>query len=162
MIAPSSNSLSAALALSDSHIVTGQGSAVLDGAELGETDAHDLGSGLSVIAGQSAKAGDDPGGKGKGGLAMRIALSVGLALEPGRDGFEDGLIVRIEGIGQALVGGAIARLHELLDGDGGNGRGGNEVDHRLRLADARPLAVAARPLQRAEEHLDAPEQRSKD
>src|SRR2546428_13071453 len=83
--------------LSDSHIVTDQGSAVLDGVELDEADAHDLGARLAVVAGPSAEAGDDPGREGKGALGVRIALSRGPALEPDRDSFADGLIGRLQG-----------------------------------------------------------------
>ena len=82
--------------------------------------SHDLRAWLAVVAGPAAEASDDPGGEGQGSLWMRIALTLGLAFELGRDGFEDGLIVRIEGIAQELIGVAVARLHELLDGDGGN------------------------------------------
>ena len=35
---------------------------------------------------------------------MRISLPLGLARELERDGFEDGLVVRVEGIRQTLVG----------------------------------------------------------
>src|SRR5947207_7490650 len=140
-----------ALHLLDSHIVTPQGRAVLYGAELGETDAHDLGAGFSVVAGPSAEAGDEPRGEGKGAPGMGIALALGLALELGRDGFEEGPIVRLERIGQALVGSAVARLHELLDGDGGDGRGSRQVDHRAWLADVGRLDVEAGRLQGMEE-----------
>src|SRR6266851_5611122 len=94
--------LSARSCLSDSHIVKRQSSSVLDRSEVLEASSHDLGSGLAVVAGPAAEAGDDPGGEGERALGVGIALPFCLARELGRDGFEDGLVVRIEGIGQAL------------------------------------------------------------
>src|SRR5712692_12016033 len=142
--------------LSDSHIVKRQSSSVLDRSEVLEASSHDLGSGLAVVAGPAAEAGDDPGGEGERALGVGIALPFCLARELGRDGFEDGLVVRIEGIGQALVGVAVAGLDKLLDGDGRDGGGGDEVDHRLRLADIGGFDIEARRLERAEELFDDP------
>src|SRR5436305_8983146 len=106
--------------LSDSHIWEGKVDTVFDGMEVGEADAHDFGTRLAVVAGPAAKACDDPGGEGQGSLGMRISLPLGLAFKLGRDGFEDGLVVRIKGIAQELIGVAVSRLHELLDSDGSN------------------------------------------
>ena len=58
--------------------------------------------------------------------------------------------------GQALVGVAVAGLDKLLDGDGRDGGGGDEVDHRLRLADIGGFDIEARRLERAEELFDDP------
>src|SRR6185437_10689221 len=115
--------------LSDSHIVKPQSSSVFDGAEVLQASSHDLGAGLAVVAGPSAETGDDPGGEGERALGVRIALALCLAGEFVRDGFEDGLVVRVEGIAQALVGIAVARLDKLLHGDGGDGGGSDEIDH---------------------------------
>src|SRR5260221_7938624 len=87
---------------------------------------------------------------------MCIVWPFCLARELGRDGFEDGLVVRIEGIGQMLVGVAVAGLDKLLDGDGRDGGGGDEVDHRLRLADIGRFYVQAPPLARAGKLFDDP------
>src|SRR6185312_15257952 len=84
--------------LSDSHIVKPQSSSVFDGAEVLQASSHDLGAGLAVVAGPSAETGDDPGGEGERALGVRIALALCLAGEFVRDGFEDGLVVRVEGI----------------------------------------------------------------
>src|SRR5258708_7162471 len=142
--------------LSDSHILKPESSSIFDGVELGEADAHDLRPGLSVVAGPAAESGDHPGGEGQAAFGVRIALSFGLAFETRRDGLEDGPVLRIEGIDQTLVGGAVAGLHELLDGDGGDRCGSDQVDHRLRLADVGGLDVEAGSLERAEELLDGP------
>src|SRR5436309_852965 len=124
--------------------------------EVGEADAHDFGTRLAVVAGPAAKACDDPGGEGQGSLGMRIALPLGLAFKLGRDGFEDGLVVRIKGIAQELIGVAVSRLHELLDSDGSNRSSSDEVDHCLRVTDICLLDIEACRFQGAEELLDRP------
>src|SRR5713226_2341404 len=94
--------------LSNPHILAPEGSSVFDDSELCETDAHDLGTRLAVVAGPAAETGDDPRGKGQTAFGVRIALACGLAFEVGRDGLEDGPVVLLEGIAEALVGVAVA------------------------------------------------------
>src|SRR5690349_19968397 len=83
--------------LSDSHIENLERGSEFDRVEFGESDTHDLWAGLAIVAGPTAQPSDDPGREGQGSLRMWIALALGLALEPGRDSLDNGLIVRIEG-----------------------------------------------------------------
>src|SRR5262249_42375815 len=104
--------------LSDSHIVELQCGAKLDALEVIQAPAHDLGAGLAIIACPPAEASDDPGREGEGTFGMGIFLASRFALEASRKGFENGLIVGLEGVGQLPVGCTVARLDELHDGHG--------------------------------------------
>ena len=79
-----------------------------------------------------------------------------------RDSFEDRLVDRLESIGEALAGSAIAGFDELHEGDGGEGGGSDELDHDLRIADVGRLDIEACGLERVEELLDETSAADKD
>ena len=89
------------------------------------------------------------------GCGLRLSLRSCLRAWPRRlRGWADRLVRRRRSRRWLVV--PSRALHELLDGDSGNRRGGDEVDHRLRLADVGGLDVEAGLLERAEELLDDP------
>src|SRR5215470_20259625 len=96
-------------ALSDSHILGSQRGAELDALEVIETPAHDLRAGFAVVAGPTAEPTNDPRRKGERAFWVRVFLSCCFAFELRRYGFEDRLVGRLERIGEALVGRAVAR-----------------------------------------------------
>ena len=89
-----------------------------------------------------------------------VALSFGLAFEAFAQGFEEGQVVRVEGVGDgpeaALAGAAVAGVDELLDGDGGDKGRHGELRPGGVLADAHRLDVEALGLEGAEQLLDRP------
>src|SRR5690606_27497242 len=119
--------------LPDSHIILGalpmsceQGCATFHGLELEPSLEHDDGSWLAVVAGPAAQASADPGGVGERALGMGVFLALGLALQLVAAGFEQGLVVRVEGIAQGpqRSRSALAGMDELLDDERGDqGRG---------------------------------------
>src|SRR5215203_421270 len=142
-------SLSPLAGLADSHIALrgNEGGAAFGGLELEPALEHDDGSGLAVVAGPSAEAGADPCRIGERAPGVGVALSFGLAFEALAQGFDEGQVVRAEGVGDgpeaALTGGAVAGMDELLDGDGGDkGRHGELAPGGV-LADAHGLDVEA-------------------
>src|SRR5215203_5194712 len=108
--------------LADSHIALRghEGGAAFGGLELEPALEHDDGSGLAVVAGPSAEAGADPSRIGERAPGVGVALSFGPAFEALAQGFDEGQVVRAEGVGDgpeaALSGGAVAGVAELLDG----------------------------------------------
>src|SRR5215203_551563 len=155
-------SLSPLAGLADSHIALrgNEGGAAFGGLELEPALEHDDGSGLAVVAGPSAEAGADPCRIGERAPGVGVALSFGLAFEALAQGFDEGQVVRAEGVGDgpeaALTGGAVAGMDELLDGDGGDkGRHGELAPGGV-LADAHGLDVEALGLEGAEQLLDRP------
>src|SRR5215218_3917842 len=147
--------------LADSHIALRghEGGAAFGGLELEPALEHDDGSGLAVVAGPSAEAGADPCRIGERAPGMGVALSFGLAFEALAQGFDEGQVVRAEGVGDgpeaALTGAAVAGVDELLDGDGDEGRHGELAPGGV-LADAHRLDVEALGLEGAEQLLDRP------
>src|SRR5882757_3395336 len=135
-----------------------QRDAVLDALEVVETSADHLWTWFAVVAGPSTKAADDPGCEGERASGVRVLLPCCLAFELRRDSFEDRLVGRLESIGEALAGRAIAGFDELHHGDGSHRGGSDELDHDLRIADVGRLDVEARGLERVEELLDGPAQ----
>src|SRR5215207_313323 len=148
--------------LADSHIALRghEGGAAFGGLELEPALEHDDGSGLAVVAGPSAEAGADPCRIGERAPGVGVALSFGLAFEALAQGFDEGQVVRAEGVGDgpeaALTGAAVAGVDELLDGDGGDERRHGELAPGGVLADAHRLDVEALGLEGAEQLLDRP------
>src|SRR5215207_10123564 len=148
--------------LADSHIALrgNEGGAAFGGLELEPALEHDDGSGLAVVAGPSAEAGADPCRIGERAPGVGVALSFGPAFEALAQGFEEGQVVRAEGVGDgpeaALTGAAVAGVDELLDGDGGDERRHGELAPGAVLADAHRLDVEALGLEGAEQLLDRP------
>src|SRR4051812_50077348 len=72
-------------------------------------------SGLAVVAGPSAEAGADPCRIGERAPGVGVALSFGPAFEAFAQGFEEGQVVRVEGVGDGA--------EAALGGGAGAGRG---------------------------------------
>src|SRR5215207_6672639 len=148
--------------LADSHIALrgNEGGAAFGGWELEPALEHDDGAGLAVVAGPSAEAGADPCCIGERAPGVGVALSFGPAFEALAQGFEEGQVVRAEGVGDgpeaALSGAAVAGVDELPDGDGGDKRRHGELAPGGVLADAHRLDVEALGLEGAEQLLDRP------
>src|SRR5215218_6675802 len=148
--------------LADSHIALrgDEGGAAFGGLELEPALEHDDGSGLAVVAGPSAEAGADPCRIGERAPGVGVALSFGPAFEALAQGFEEGQVVRAEGVGDgpeaALSGAAVAGVDELLDGDGGDKGRHGELAPGAVLADAHRLDVEALGLEGTEQLLDRP------
>src|SRR5204862_7735167 len=113
---------------------------------------------FAVVAGPSTKTADDPRCEGERAFGVRILLPCCVAFELRGDSFEDRLVGRLESIGEALAGRAIAGFDELHHGDGSYRGGSDKLDHDLRIADVGRLNVEARGLERVEELLDGPAQ----
>src|SRR3954454_1164253 len=96
--------------LSDSHIVESQISPAFDRLEPFVAATHYHRAGFSIVAGPPAQATHDPGCERQRALRVRVLLFFGLALTSRRHGFKDGLVRRVERIGEALSGRAIACL----------------------------------------------------
>src|SRR6266481_4171339 len=124
--------------------------------EVVETLAHDSRAWFPVVSGPPAETTDDPAGEGKRASGVRVFLPFCLAFELRRYGFEDRLVGRIESLGEALAGRAVAGFDELHYGDSGDGSGGDELDHDLRIADIGRLDVEACSLERVEELFNRP------
>ena len=96
----------APLGLSDSHIgealraSEGEDCAVFEGLELRPSAQDDDRAGFAVVAGPAAEAGADPGGEGEASPRVRVLLAFGPALEVAADDLEEGLVLRIEGVGE--------------------------------------------------------------
>src|ERR1019366_4124512 len=135
-----------------------QSSAVFDALEVVETSAHDAGAWLAVVAGPAAEAADDPSRESERAFGVGVLLTRGFAFEFGRYGFKGGVVGRVEPNGETLIWGAVSGLNELHYRDGGNRRGGDQVDHSTRLADVGLLEVEAGCLECAEVLFDDPAQ----
>src|ERR1700722_9698232 len=121
---------------------------------------HDDGSGFAVIAGPSAEPRTNPCGVSERAFGMRVLLSFGFAFELGAEGLEQRYVLRLEGVGhrphRLRVLRAVARMNELLHGDGHDQRSGHQLAARRVLADAQALDVEALRFQGSEQLLDGP------
>src|SRR5262249_43726958 len=129
--------------LFDSHIFQPQSGAVFDAAEVFEADAHYLRARLSVVGGPSTEPSDDPGGEGECAFGMWILLLRCGPFKLKRHGFEDGLIIRLESLGEVFVGRAVTGTNQLHDGDCRNSSCGDEFCHDLGIADVGFLDIKA-------------------
>ena len=71
-----------------------------DTAESFEAQPHDHWAGLSVVGGPSSEPSDDPCREGKRTFSVWVLLLFGSSLQFGRESFEHGPIVRVEGLDQ--------------------------------------------------------------
>src|SRR5258706_10375672 len=100
------------LALSDSHILKPQRGAIFDALEVVETLAHDSRARFSVITGPPAETTDDPAREGERVSGVWVLLPFCFAFELCRYGFENRLVGRVESIGEALAGCAVAGFYD--------------------------------------------------
>src|SRR5215468_8434123 len=117
---------------------------------------HDSRPGLSVVAGPSAEASDDPACEGERAFGMRVLLALGSSFEAVAERLDERSIVGFEAIVVALGGGSVTSLDELHDGDGGDGCDRGKGDDRLGIAELGVLDTEAGALQGPEHLLDGP------
>src|ERR1700740_1933329 len=121
---------------------------------------HDDRPGFAVIASPSTEPRTNPCGIGERAFSMWVLLSFGLAFELDAKSFEQRRVRRLESVRhrphRLRTFGAVARMNELLHGDGCDQRSHHQLAARRFLADAQILNVEALRFEGSEQLLDGP------